>query len=152
MKKLVCLIVSGTLLLAMPVAGAAKKKKPKKPRKPVKIERVVELSYDHPSPGVAGPGAVVFGAPMTGSNIPVEKGEWYIKVEIKDDSGQMVAGKIAQGTAATFGPFCGAHKEPVKIVESTPIYGIYAFSGTCEDGTPSVMTTGTVKVTFSNLP
>jgi hypothetical protein len=165
MKRiLVLLMVLGLVFGSIAAAEAGKKKKkPKAPRTPVKVERVVEVAYDHPGIGATAAGRgggypVTFPDPM---DIPVTAEEQYIKVEIVDASGQKVAGSIGQGDVDgnginddLYGVFCGAHPEPIPLAApGMPIIGIYAYSGTCEDGTtPSVMTSGTIKITLSNMP
>ena len=161
MKRILVLVmVLGLVFGSIAAAEAGKKKK--KPKVPVKVERVVEVSYDHPGIGatVAGQGGgypVSFPDPM---DIPVTAEELYIKVEIVDASGQKVAGSIGQGDVDgngvnddLYGTFCGSHPEPIPLAApGSPIVGIYAFNGVCEDGSPSVMTSGTIKITLSNLP
>jgi hypothetical protein len=147
--------------MAMPAEAAKKKKKKKKVA--VKVERVVELEYSSPGIGVtaAGRGG---GYPVNfpeSTEIPTTPDEKFLKIEVEDSSGQAVAGFISQGDLDGngvnddgYGTFCGAHPEPIELAApGTPILGVYAYNGTCEDGTtPSVMTSGTVKITLSNMP
>ncbi len=163
MKKSVVVLLILSLVAAFAVAPAQAGKKKKK-KKPVRVERVVEINYDHPGIGVAPVGGYPAGFPgsiVEGStNIPTSANDQYIKIEVVDASGQKVWGFISQGDlngdgAPTDGyaEFCGAHEETQPLAApGTPIVGIYAYSGACEDGTPSVMTTGTIKITFSNMP
>ena len=163
MKRIVVfMMIVGLVAGSMTVAEAKKKKKPKPVPTPVKVERVVEIAYDHPSIGatVAGlGGGYPVGFPES-VEVPTASEETYFKIEIIDDSGQKVAGYIGQGDVNgdglnndLYGNFCGAHPEPIPLAApGSPIVGIYAYSGTCEDGTPSVMTTGTIKITLSNMP
>ena len=149
MKKILYLMLIGSLLFGMTTTSAAKKKAKKR------TQRVVVMTYDRPSAGVIGPEPVMIGSPVGapgGQQIPVMPNERYIKIEVTDTSGQKVAGRIAQVSYSTFGPFCGAHTKPVKLRDTSPILGIYAFNGTCQDGTPSVMTTGKIRITLSNVP
>ena len=164
MKRiLVLMMVLGLVFGSIAAADAGKKKKKKAPPAPVKVERVVEVTYDHPGIGATAAGLgggypVSFPDPM---DIPVTADELYVKVEIIDASGQKVAGSIGQGDVDgngvnddLYGQFCGSHEEPIPLAApGSPIIGIYAFNGTCADGsTPSVMTSGTIKITLSNMP
>ncbi|MGH9198873.1 MAG: hypothetical protein ACRD1T_24500, partial [Acidimicrobiia bacterium] len=149
-------LLAGAMLLP---AEAKKKKKKKAPPAPVRVERVVELTYDHPSIAVAPVGGFPTNFPEGGTEIPLGEDDLFIKVEVADASGQMVSGFIGQGDIDGngvnddgYGQFCGAHPEPIAIAApGQPIIGIYLASGACEDGTPSVMTSGTITVTLSNM-
>lgn len=160
MKRFVCMVLLGCILLSMPASSAAKKKGP------ARKERVVELSYASPGIGIS-TGTKHWGRPLGSPDayqIELEPGERYVTMEVIDASGQPVAGRFDQeglsygGYSAInrpyggVGAFCGAHSEPVKLLKRSPITAIYLFNGVCEDGTPSVMTSGTVKITLSNLP
>ena len=159
MKKAIAVALSLGLLAGAMIAPADAAKKKKK--KPVKVERVVELAYDSPGVGVAIQGGAT-GYPIgfpTSADIGTTGEERYVKVEIVDSSGQKVNGSLAQSDQDGDGfvddlgePFCGATEEPIEFEPGTVIVGVYAHNGTCADGTPSVMTTGTVTLTFSNLP
>lgn len=162
MKRIfVAVLVLGLAFGAMTTAEAGKKKK-KKPPVPVRIERVVEVTYDHPGIGVATPiGGTGYPTSFPDpSEIPTGPDDLYFKIEVTDASGQKVSGFISQGDLDGngvnddgYGSFCGAHAEAIPLVEpGTPILGIYAHSGVCADGTASIMTSGTIKVTFSNMP
>lgn len=161
-RTLILVLVMGLILGSFASAEAGKKKKKKKPKAPVRVERVVEVSYDHPGIGIAGPvsGGYPVNFPEGSSEVPTAAEELYMKIEVTDQSGQAVAGFISQGDLDGNGinddgyaSFCGAHEEFVPVeAPGTPIIGIYAYNGTCPDGTPSIMTTGTIKVTLSNMP
>ena len=163
------LIVMALILAAFSIPAEAKKKKKKK-KKPVAVvevvrtERVVEVAYASPGIGVAGgPSGRSAGYPVNFpevTEIPTMPEEKYMKIEVIDGSGQAVAGFISQGDLDGnglnddgYGEFCGAHAAPVEVAApGTPLLGIYAYNGACPDGTPSIMTSGTIKITFSNLP
>ena len=163
MRRAITILVSVGLLagaLALP-ADAAKKKKPKI-KVPQKVERVVEIAYAEPGIGatVLGRGG---GYPVGFPNsqeIPIMAEERYMKIEVIDESGHAVAGYISQGDVNgnglnddLYGDFCGAHAQPLELAApGSPIVGVYAFNGTCPDGTPSIMTSGTIKITLSNMP
>lgn len=160
MKRSIVVVLTVGLLagvLAVAPAEAAKKKK-----KSVRVERVVEIDYSLPGIGVATPAGSA-GYPVNfpdGVNIPTTGDDLFIKIEVTDASGQKVGGFISQGDLDGDGlnndgyaEFCGAHEEPVPVASpGMPLIGIYAYNGVCPDGSPSVMTTGTIKVTFSNMP
>lgn len=157
-RILVLVLVMALALGAVTTAEAAKKKK----KKPKRIERVVEIPYEHPGIGLAGPvsGGFPVNFPEGSSEVPLGAKELFLKIEVVDQSGQAVAGFISQGDIDGngvnddgYGEFCETHEDAVPIEKpGAPIIGIYAFNGTCGDGTPSVMTSGVVKVTLSNLP
>ena len=162
-KALIFALVIGLIAGAMAAPATAKKKKKKKP---VKIERVVDIAYSAPGAGVSGPAGTASGGicpladPTTQQciEVPLEAGDKYIKVEITDASGQNVAGYISQGDtdgdgiSDLYGEFCGAHPEPIALTSSAAPVRISFYNGVCADNSPAIATTGTIKVTFSNLP
>lgn len=159
MKKSIVLLLILSLVASFAVAPAQAKKKKKK-KKNVRVERVVEINYDHPSIGVAPLGGYPVGFPEGASEIPTTLDDQYIKIEVEDSSGQKVWGFISQGDLDGNGvnddgyaQFCGSHEDTQPLAApGTPILGIYAYSGACDSGEPSIMTTGTIKITFSNMP
>jgi hypothetical protein len=83
-------------------------------------------------------------------------GEAFVKVEIKDSSGQDPYWILAQDTDTTtpgydiFHQGCGNSDEAIPITEGLELrVSVYAFGG---PGCPAVGTTGTIKATLSNLP
>ena len=152
-KSLVIFLVLGLAALLAAVPAQAKKKTKR-------IERVVEINYDRPGIGVAPAGGYPTGFPEAATEIPTSTQDRYIKIEIEDASGGSVWGFISQGDLDGNGVnddgyanFCGSQEESQPVAApGTPILGIYAYAGACDDGTPSTMTTGTIKVTFSNMP
>ena len=151
-KSLVVLLVVGLAASLAAVPAQAKKAK--------RIERVVEINYDRPGIGVAPAGGYPTGFPEAATEIPTGANDKYIKIEIDDASGGSVWGFISQGDLDGNGVnddgyanFCGSHEESQPVMApGTPILGIYAYAGACDDGTPSTMTTGTITITFSNMP
>ncbi|HWL66155.1 MAG TPA: hypothetical protein VNP73_09300 [Actinomycetota bacterium] len=141
-------------------AGKKKKKKAPAPAPVARVERVVELTYEHPSLAVAPVGGFPTNFPEGGTEIPLGPDDLFIKVEVTDASGQKVSGFIGQGDIDGngvnddgYGQFCGAHPAPIQVAApGQTIIGIYLANGVCEDATPSIMTTGSIKVTLSNMP
>lgn len=160
MKRILILMMVIGLIFGSIATADAKKKKKKAPPAPARIERVVEIKYDHPSASVAPVGGFPTNWPEGGTEIPLGADDIYIKIEVTDQAGQKVSGFISQGDLDGNGVnddgyanFCGAHPEPVPLsAPGQTIIGVYLASGVCADGTPSVMTTGTIKVTLSNMP
>ena len=154
-KTITALLAVGLIAGAFmaPAAEAGKKKKKSKPR-------VVTDTYDAPAVGVASP--VVSGGGSTcsgGTNIgcvefTTSSKDKYVKIEVTDQSGQKAGGYISQGdtdgdgVGNLFGEFCGAHAGPVAITPGIPVK-VSLYNGTCSDGSPSTVTTGTVKATFT---
>lgn len=145
-------------------AGKKKKKKPA-PAPVVKVEEVIELAYSGGDLGVMTPAAsqtacfVDPSMPFACKSVtPVTEGMKYIKIEVADSSGQKVGGFISQqdadgdGLGDGYGKFCGAHAESIPLEVESGKVDIAMAIGSCDDGTPSIVTTGTIKVTFSNLP
>lgn len=124
-----------------------------------RTDRVVELSYDQPPPAIAVAGLTAGWVehPMT---VKVKPRDRYVRIEVADDSGQKVYGSFSQyraiaETGLERGDFCGKHTAPVELLDSgrdAEDLVIHLFSGTCKDGSLSLVTSGTVKVTFSNHP
>jgi hypothetical protein len=157
-RSLAVLLVLG-LAASFAVAPAQAKKK----KKPVRVERVVEATYQAPGLGAtvagAGGGICPFADPTTQTCIefPLQLGEKYVKVEITDATGGSVAGSVSQGdtdgdgVGNLYGQFCNAHPEPIKMESSSAPLRVSFYPG----GDPSCVstpTTGTIKVTFSNMP
>jgi len=145
------------------IATADAKKKKKKKTAPVKIERVVELEYAAPGIGVNTPaasgGICPFADPTTQEciEIPLQADETFIKVEMTDATGLPVMGYISQGDTDgdgignLYGDFCGGHPEPIAMESTNPVR-ISFYNGVNPDCLPSAVTTGSIKVTLSNLP
>ena len=152
-KSLVVLLVVG-LAASLAAVPAQAKKKAKR------VERVVEINYDRPGIGVAPAGGYPTGFPDAATEIPTSTQDKFIKIEVTDASGQKVWGFISQGDIDGNGvnddgyaTFCGGHEESLPVANpGVPIIGVYAFAGACDSGEPSIMTSGTIKVTFSNMP
>ncbi|MDQ3982992.1 MAG: hypothetical protein M3271_09980 [Actinomycetota bacterium] len=89
----------------------------------------------------------------------LNKGEKAVSVMILDDREGPVAGVVVQwttdleaggalvGHAMTWERFCTETDAPVRVVPDAPVE-IILKKGTCEDGTPSLPTTGDIVVDF----
>lgn len=164
MKRMVAVaMVLGLLVGATATAEAAKKKKKKKA--PQRIEETVEVTYNGPNLGVSTPavtgGGCLNGAPAFAclSAIPPFAEAAFVKVEVLDATGQNAGGFISQGDTDGdgiddgYGQFCGAHPEPIALTTPGAPIDISLYMGICSDASgPSIVTTGTIKATFSNLP
>lgn len=160
MKKAIVVAVSVGLLAGALVGPADAKKK----KKVVRVERTVEVEYQAPGAGVATPGpsggVCPFADPTTQEciEIPLQVGELYVKVAIQDAAGQKVIGYISQGDTTGdgisdfYGTFCGAHPEPIELQSTSAPVRINFYNGANANCAPSIVTTGTITVTFSNLP
>jgi hypothetical protein len=151
MKKTLIVALALSLIagaLAMPASAKKKKKK-----KPVRVERVVEARYEFP----AGIGSSTTGGGCLGCpSFPSGPGERYISVEVTDDVTPKAGVSFSwdtdgDGISDTGFEVCGATEEPIEIPEGvTPNAFPWILPGAdCPDG---VSTSGTIKVTFSNMP
>ncbi len=138
--------------------GAAEARKPRRATLPY------ALTDENVAIGLPGPGP---GPEVTDSEAEYEfhlaKGERWVSVTILDDSEGPVAGLVSQwvtdstssaggGSATTRHPvqvvhFCTETPAPVRVKPDIPIE-ISIKDGTCEDGTPSVPTSGDIVVDF----
>ena len=161
MKRfMIMFMVLGLIAGSIATAEAAKKRKPKQP---VRIERVVDLEYSAPGIGVTTPaasgGACPFADPTTQQciEIPLQPGETWIKVELTDATGLPPIGYISQGDTDgdgignLYGDFCGGHEEAIPMESLNPVR-ISFYNGVNPECAPSAATTGTIKVTLSNMP
>lgn len=163
MRKTIAVALALGLLVGAFV-GTAEAGKKKKKKAPVRIEEVIELAYTGGDAGVTTPGPSASGC-LNGADafackqiIPTQPGMTYIKIEVQDASGQKVGGFISQQDADGdtfgdgFGNFCGAHPEPIPLELASAPVDLSMTAGTCTDGSPSVVTSGKVIATFSNMP
>lgn len=154
MRKTIMLVLTIGLIAGafMAPSADAKKKKPK--------PRVVSDTYDAPAVGVATPVVSGGASGCTGGNnvgcveFPTTAKDKFVMIEVTDASGQKAGGYVSQGdtngdgVGDLFGDFCGAHAGPVAITPGIPLK-VSLYNGTCADGSPSTVTTGTVKATFT---
>ena len=160
MKKPIIAVLILGLVATVAVVPAQAKKKPKR------VERIVEIPYTLGGIGVSSPAASGGVCPMTepGSGtcieVPVESvSEKYVKVVIEDTIPTTIAGFISQGDtdgdgiSNLYGDFCGGHEAPIPLEGGTAPVRISFYPGVCANaGGVSLPTTGTITVTFSNLP
>jgi hypothetical protein len=152
--------ILGLLVGSVTIAEAKK-------RKPVKrVQEVVEIAYQGGNAGVATPAAtggfcLVDPTQPFSCKIatPTTPGMKFLKIEVVDASGQKAGGFISQqdadgdGLQDGYGQFCGGHAEPVALELASAPVGVSLYAGICSDGSgPSIVTTGTIVATFSNLP
>lgn len=159
-KAVVVALTVGLMGGAIAAPAEAKKKKPK----PVKVERVVEVDYQTTGIGVATPARTLGVCPFADAQaqecveVFPEAGEKYVKIEVKDATGQKQYGFISQGDvdgdgiSDGYGTFCGAHTEPVELATASAAVRVSFYPGATASCAPSIASTGTVVYTFSNLP
>lgn len=161
MKKSVVAIMVIIGLIAAFNAVPAHAKKKKKKAKP----RVVEMEYTLGGIGAATPAITGGICPMTepGSGECIEfpvlsAKEKYVKVEVLDTLPVGPAGFISQGDidgdgiSDGYGTFCRAHEGFIPLENGTAPVRVSFYPGVCANGTPSIPTTGTIRVTFSTTP
>ena len=81
------------------------------------------------------------------------RGERSVMLEITDQSGMTASGHVhidldADGKLDRQHDFCGATSKPL-AVRPGAIVEVGTIFGTCEDGSPSVVTEGTITATFT---
>jgi hypothetical protein len=157
-KSIVLFLVIGLLGAAVMGPAVAKKKKP--------YVEVIELEYQGGNLGASTPAASGGTCLVDPSQpfhcvdaIPSSTQAKFIKVEVTDATGQKAGGYLSQGDTDgdgfgnLYGEFCGAHEASIPMEAKGSAVQISLYAGTCVDGSgPSVVTTGTVKVTFSSVP
>ena len=161
MKKLItCALIAGLFAGALAVDASAA-------RRPRRVQKVVTLKYTGGEMGVTSPAASASfclrdeSLPFACKALPSPGAKFkYIKIKVIDASGQKVGGFIAHdgvdadgdGFDDAYGNFCGAHRKPIRLRAPGAPVGISLTMGFCKNGTPSIVTHGTVKAIFSNLP
>lgn len=144
MKRAVAVSVTAMMVLGGAAAGTGHAK-----GRRVKVER-------QDSTGYVGAAGSVGGEPTIYVDEGVFQTERYerdVSVEILDRTGQPVAATVRQdadedGTWEVEESFCGATVEPVAITGGAPVV-VKVAPGPCADGTPAVMTSGSIRVTFT---
>lgn len=155
MRRIIgAVLIFGLMFGAISTAEAGKKKK-----KPKRVERKVDYEYTAPSPGISG----VVGACMTVLGVegtacqdtPVGPKDLYVMVSVEDATGQPTNFDLAQDSDPSpgleiFASGCGETTDPVAITPGLPLrVSVTAIGG---PDCPGAATTGTVKITLSNLP
>ena len=133
--------------VALVLVGAAAGTSNAKPRRE-KVER--EDSAGYVGGRGSGADAEVY---VDEAVFETESYEREVSVEINDRSGQATAALVRQdtdgdGTWDLEEAICGATAEPVRIQGGSPVV-VKVQPGPCADGTPAVMTSGSVAATFA---
>ncbi len=152
MKRLFVLMMVLGLIVGATAADAGAKKK----RKPRKVEREATGTYQ--STGLVAVGSCAQTDAINCVRIPAAANERYVTAVVDDDAGQAVPVAVKADldgdnrTETLYGVFCGETEEPIKIdpgIEVTFWVGIT--SDNASQGCPPP-TSGSIDVTFSNLP
>lgn len=127
------------------------KKVPVEPR----ITREVKLSFTGPS-GVGFGNTNTIGGPFSGvGGVITEIGtnERWVSVELEDDAtGLPVRAQLGElNSGAPSVEVCGKTAKPLPVTPGDEII-LRILEGVCADGTPTGATTGTITLTFSNIP
>lgn len=165
MKKTLMVILSLSLIagaMAVPAEAGKKKKKPKR------VERTVTITYQCPcgpswgqdTPVGTGVGFWLAGGAFGGAMTAIGPDDKFVEVEVVDDnSGQAVKTNLGQDvdgdglSESQIGSVCGTTEEPLEVTSPGTPVNLFVYEGVCDDGTtPSVATTGTITLTFSNMP
>ena len=159
MRKAISVALALGLLVGAFVGPAEAGKKKKKA--PVKVERVVELPYQcpcGPSTPVASQGFWLAGGTFGGGPVATGAEENFVKVEITEQTGQTVFVSLGQDTDGDgfsdtdVGDVCGdSGDKALPVPAPGSEVSAFVYVGTCPDGTPSIATSGTIKLTFSNI-
>ncbi|MGH2807872.1 MAG: hypothetical protein ACRDKT_11425 [Actinomycetota bacterium] len=147
-------LVGGLFIGAISPALGEKTRKTKKERR---VQRVEEAAYTAPAAAVTGAGLFV-GACHHEEHVgcvafPIKSHlELFVSIEVADESGLPVhAVMLHPQTRETVAEFCGETEKAIPIAVISEV-DIWLLAGACPGGTPSVVTTGSVTATFSNLP
>ena len=146
MKRfLIMFMVLGLVAGSIATAEAGKKKKKKAP-----YVRVVEGTYANPAPGIGG--VVTLNGAGGTLDVPTAANEYYMSVEITDDSGQATYFSIAEDSTFAGGG-CTKTETPFQINPG----GAYSITVTIGPGLDDptcagVATSGTIKVTLTEVP
>lgn len=154
MKRLVVLVmVLGLVIGSAVTADAAKKKKKKKQQK---VEREATGTYQ--STGVVAVGTCAQTDAINCVRIPAGPDEQYVSAVVHDSTGQAVPVAVKADldgdnrTETLYGVFCGETEEPIKIDPGIEVtFWVGLTSDNAPQGCPPP-TSGSIDVTFSNLP
>lgn len=154
MKRILVLVMILGLIVGSTVTAEAGKKK--KNKKPQKVEREATGTYQ--STGIVAVGSCAQTDAINCVRIPASAEEQYVTAVVNDDTGQAVPVSVKADldgdnrTETLYGVFCGETEEPIEIdpgVEVTFWVGITRDNAS--QGCPPP-TSGSIDVTFSNLP
>ena len=161
MKKAITVVLTIGLLagsLAMPAEAAKKKKKKPAPVAVVeRVERVVEVRYEASAIGSADSPATIYPAgPLFPVNAMPGPDERFAKIEIIDDFSPNASASFSwdsDGDRLNDSGFdvCSSTPEAVEVIPGTQ-YNIFPYLLPATSCTDAVATSGTIKITFSNLP
>ncbi|HWC14694.1 MAG TPA: hypothetical protein VG929_08865 [Actinomycetota bacterium] len=153
MKRfLVLFMIMGLVVGSVTTAEAGKKKK----KAPKKAERTVEGTYT--STGVIAVGFCSQTDAVNCVEIPSGANESFLTAKVTDAHGLPVPVAVKadldgdNSSETLYGTFCGETEEPIQIDPGAAIiFWIGISSNTAAMGCPPA-TTGSIEVTFSNLP
>lgn len=157
-KTFSVLVMIGLLVGAVALPADAGKKKKKAPQR---VERVAETQYAAPAIGSSTAGGVCPNATGSCGRSATGPDDRFVKVEITDAApGATVPFTLGQdtdpntlGTEVIYGDYCGTTGDApiaLDVAGAEVLVFVWAFGDiVCPGG---FATTGTVKMTFSNLP
>jgi hypothetical protein len=152
----VCALLATLALASSPVEAA----KPRRAR-----GNYVFSPADNFAVGGPGPVPTAFTSDSSKTyTFDLRKGERYVSVSLVDEGEGDVAGSVSQwvmdkwygdeggtgagtGHAVTYVSFCNRTESPVKLKKKIEVE-IMVVTGTCEDGTPSTPTNGSITLDF----
>lgn len=142
-KRVLSLAVAAGLLVGSQTVAEGASRKKKRER----VQRVVTLTYDAPAIGVAGGPAGV--CVSTGCiQVAVGSRERYVSIEIDDATGLSSPAVVDMGGGSDV-YVCGATESPLQTSGGEIVVWIHPAAIT---GCTGLASTGTVTLTFSNLP
>ena len=156
MRKLVAVMMVVGLIVGGASADAAQKKKKKPPPEPQKVEREAVGTYQ--STVVVAAGTCAQTDAVNCVRIPATAEESYLVAAVEDEQGQAVPVAVKADldgdnrTETLYGAFCGSTEEPIQFdpgVEVTFWIGYTSDNAALGCG-PA--TSGSITVTFSNMP
>jgi hypothetical protein len=111
--------------------------------------RTVSVGYETPNTIVLdlNPTAETRLSTVTSKDVMTEAGEGVVSVEIVDESGEAVAGRVHQGRA-DLGIVCGDGSEELKLVNRKPVHVHLTFGPSEGCAGVSVPTSGNITFTF----
>lgn len=146
MKRAVAVSVATVLVLGGLLAGTGQAR-----QRRVKMERQDSAGYVGAKGSVPGEPTLY----VDEATFETERYESDVSVAITDRTGQPVSATVRQdadgdGTWEVEEALCGATEKPVAIEGGAPIV-VKVQPGPCADGTPAVMTSGSIGVTFTGF-